>query len=126
MIPRMEPSDVLRLSIDGFKALMGERRCELLDYEAGRLATIRLPSREVLVISIGTSTMKVFDCTKRLGWSRLRAVLFGWVRPKTVLSADLARFGCGCKQRSGIARATSSVLLLAATVEMLTLHAVNP
>jgi hypothetical protein len=109
----MEPFDLLG-------ALITERGSKLLSYEVGRAALIRLPSQEVLLVSIGTSTMKVFDCTRRLRWSRLRVVLFGWLLSKTVLCADLSHFGCGYKQRNRIARATSSVVLLVATVDLLT------
>jgi hypothetical protein len=108
----MEPSDL--------GALLAQRGSELLSYEIGRAALIRFPSQEVLLVSIGTSTMKVFDCTKRLSWSRWKVILFGWLPTKTILSADLSRFGCGCKQRNRMARATSSVLLLAATMDLLT------
>jgi hypothetical protein len=77
----------------------------LLSYELGKAAYIVLPSSEPIVISIGTSTVKVF--TKR--------AIFGWRFPKVIVSQSIAtweprfdkldrlrRFGCGAMVLDGL------------------------
>jgi hypothetical protein len=77
----------------------------LLSYESGRTAYIRLPSDESIVISIGTTAVKVF--TKRL--------IVGWKFPKVTASQSMAiwqqgfdkldrirRFGCGSMILDGL------------------------
>jgi hypothetical protein len=70
----------------------------LLSYELGRAAYVVLPSKEHIVISIGTSSAKV--CTKRaiFGWRLPKVVasqsLSAW-EPRSALLDRLRRFGCG-------------------------------
>lgn len=96
------------MELSDLKALIAKRNCELLQYEEGRVALVRLPSQEQIIISMGESSMKVF----RKGW------LFGWARPKTLLSVDLAAIGW--HQCIPLTRAVISVLLIARSVDLLT------
>lgn len=77
----------------------------LLGYEHGKTAFLVLPSKEQVVISIGTGTVKVF--TRRL--------VLGWVFPRTIALQHIAywepsfagldrlrRFACGCMVLDGL------------------------
>ena len=98
-------------SADGraFAALAARRGCTLLRYDAGRVASIRLPSREVLLVSLGTTTMRVLS----------KRPFFGWVIPMTVLSCKLSTFGCGVRQPNPLARHAAACVLLFVTLGLL-------
>jgi hypothetical protein len=89
-------------------SLITNRGSKLLHYEAGRAASIQLPSQEVLIVSIGTATMKVF----------CKARFFGWMWPKAILSVDL--ISIGWYECIPLTRVIVSVLLIAKTIDLLT------
>jgi hypothetical protein len=79
--------------------------CRLLLYQEGTLAAVQLPSSEEVLVSMGTSSIKVFRKRPILGWFisqfmwLLNLAPMGWISPLincqfvTVLSLDLAPFG---------------------------------
>ena len=77
----------------------------LLSYEQGRAAFLVLPSREQVVISVGTDTAKII----------VRRPIIGWLFPKTIASQQitvwapefpeldqLRRFACGSMVLDGL------------------------
>jgi hypothetical protein len=96
------------MELSNLKALIAKRNCELLQYEEGKVALVQLPSQEQIIISMGNSSMKIFR----------KATLFGWWRPKTVLSVDLAAIGW--HQCVPLTRNVMSVLLIAKSLDLLT------
>jgi hypothetical protein len=62
------------------KAICEKHGSSFLSYELGRAAYIVLPSNEHVIISIGTSTAKVFTKRRILGW---------WF-PKVITSQSIA------------------------------------
>jgi hypothetical protein len=95
------------MELADLQALIAKRGCELLYYTEGKVASIRLPSKEQVMVSMGTSSIKVF----RKHW------LFGWVIPRTILYVDLASIGWD--QCIPLTRAVASVLLVAKAVDLL-------
>lgn len=96
------------MELSHLKALIEKRDCELLQYDEGKVALVRLPSQEQIIISMGTSTMKVFSKTR----------FFGWSRPKTILSVDLMPFGWF--ECIPMTRVIMSILLITKSVDLLT------
>ena len=86
--------------------VMLKRNCQLQQYREGKLALLRLPSQEEVMVSMGTSSLKVF-----------RKGLLGWVAPKTVFSTDLAALGW--HDCIPLTRAVMSVLLITHSLDLL-------
>lgn len=101
--------------------LIAERGCELLYYEAGRVAFIRLPSKEELLVSMGSSTMKVFRKAWPFSWVTKvfrKAWPFTWGWAKTVLSVDL--ISIGWYECIPLTRDLLSLLFVVKTIDLLT------
>jgi len=77
-----------------------------MQYQEGKLAVLRLPSQEELMLSMGTSSFKVF-----------RKGPLGWLFPKTVFSVDLA--AVGWDECIPLTRALLSVLLVTQSLDLL-------
>jgi len=61
------------------KLICEKNGAALIDYENGKVAYLILPSKEHVIISVGTQTVQVV--TKRF--------MFGWRLPKVVVSKDI-------------------------------------
>jgi hypothetical protein len=62
------------------KALCAKHGSALQKYELGRVASITLPSGEMLIVSIGTTTAKIL----------IKHPIFGWFFPKIVGKKNLS------------------------------------
>ena len=95
------------MELTNLNELIATRNCELRQYEEGKLAVLRLPSQEELMLSMGTSSLKVFR----------KGRLLGWVAPKMVFSVDLAAIGW--HQCIPLTRTVMSALLITKSLDLL-------
>lgn len=80
----------------------------LRHYKTGYVATVVLPSCEVIIVSIGTSSAKIF----------IKRAFFGWLFPRTVGKKDLAGWIPDFKRLSGMQRFAARAMVLDGLVSL--------
>jgi hypothetical protein len=79
-----------------------KKASQVLNYRAGRFALVVLPSEEQILISIGTSTVKILA----------KRAIFGWYLPKVVVSQRLSVWQPDYQQYNAMYRRACCTMIL--------------
>jgi hypothetical protein len=90
------------------KAHCANRGSVLRHYEPGRVASIVIPSGEVLIISLGTATAKILA----------KRTLLGWLLPKTIGTKNLSDWVPDYRTCSGLQRSVARAMVLDGLVSL--------